>query len=85
MFRYVSYVGVIRIIVAHGLCSSGLFYLVNVVYRRTTRRSVLIRKGLLNLIPSISLGWFFILIYNISAPPSLNLLAEVFLVSSLVS
>lgn len=43
-------------IVAHGVCSSGLFYLVGVVYERTCRRSMLVSKGLLNLIPSMRLG-----------------------------
>lgn len=43
------------VIVAHGLCSSGLFYLCNVVYERTSRRRILVNKGLLNLMPGICL------------------------------
>jgi NADH-ubiquinone oxidoreductase chain 4 len=52
----IGYKGCVGIIVAHGLCSSGLFHLVNVVYERINRRSIIISKGLLNLIPSMRLG-----------------------------
>jgi NADH-ubiquinone oxidoreductase chain 4 len=54
----VSYWGVCRafaLIVAHGLCSSGLFCLSNISYERFGRRSLLIRKGLINLMPSMTI------------------------------
>lgn len=76
--------GAIIIIIAHGLCSSGLFFLVNLVYERTGRRRILINKGLLNLIPSISLWWFLLLRANISAPPTINLLREINIIISLL-
>lgn len=47
--------GSYTLIVAHGLCSSGLFRLANISYERLRRRSLLINKGLLNFIPRISL------------------------------
>lgn len=43
------------IIVAHGLCSSGLFCLANITYERLGSRRLLINKGLINLIPRLSL------------------------------
>jgi len=43
------------LIIAHGLCSSGLFCLANICYERVGRRRFLINKGLLNFLPSISL------------------------------
>jgi NADH-ubiquinone oxidoreductase chain 4 len=47
--------GSYTLIVAHGLCSSGLFCLANIAYERLGRRSLLVNKGLLNFIPRISL------------------------------
>jgi NADH-ubiquinone oxidoreductase chain 4 len=47
--------GAFTLIIAHGLCSSGLFCLANISYERLGRRSLLINKGLLNFIPSIAL------------------------------
>lgn len=76
--------GAFLIIISHGLTSSGLFYLVGIIYGRRGRRSILINKGLINLMPRISLWWFLLLRRNISAPPTLNLLSEIFLISSIL-
>lgn len=82
-----SYWGINRcyyIMIAHGLCSSGLFCLANISYERIFRRSLLINKGIINFIPSISLWWFLLCSRNISAPPSLNLLGEIGLINRVV-
>jgi len=42
------------LIIAHGLCSSGLFCLANINYERTGSRRILINKGLINFIPRIT-------------------------------
>nr|YP_010252272.1 NADH dehydrogenase subunit 4 [Grandidierella taihuensis]QTX95230.1 NADH dehydrogenase subunit 4 [Grandidierella taihuensis] len=70
--------------VAHGLCSSGLFYLVGLIYNRTGSRSLFVNKGLINLLPSLSIWWFLLVSANMAAPPTLNLLGEVMLISSLL-
>nr|ASY98335.1 NADH dehydrogenase subunit 4 [Deroplatys lobata] len=70
--------------ISHGLCSSGLFCLANISYERMSSRSLLINKGLLNLMPSMSLWWFLLLSSNMAAPPSLNLLSEIGLLNSMV-
>nr|URX53301.1 NADH dehydrogenase subunit 4 [Neotermes sp. 1 AB-2022a] len=77
--------GSFTLMIAHGLCSSGLFCLANIVYERLGSRSLLISRGLLNLMPSMSLWWFMLSACNMSAPPSLNLLGEISLFNSLVS
>nr|QGQ51716.1 NADH dehydrogenase subunit 4 [Eurythenes magellanicus] len=81
----VGYKGCVGMMVAHGLCSSGLFYIVNLVYERTHSRSMFISKGLLNLMPSMSLWWFLLVSVNMAAPPSINLLSEIMLIISLIS
>lgn len=73
------------IIIAHGLCSSGLFYIVGLMYDRTGSRRLTINKGFINLIPSIRIWWFLLLAANIAAPPTINLLRETILISSLIS
>nr|DAZ91206.1 TPA_asm: ND4 [Echinogammarus berilloni] len=77
--------GTLGMMVAHGLCSSGLFYLANVVYERTGSRSMAISKGLLSLMPSMCMWWFVLLAANMAAPPSVNLMSEIILISTLVS
>lgn len=73
------------IIIAHGLCSSGLFCLANISYERIMRRSLLINKGLINFIPSIAIWWFLLSSRNISSPLSLNLISEIKLINRIIS
>lgn len=47
--------GALVIIIAHGLCSSGLFCLANISYERLHRRRIYLSKGLINLIPIITI------------------------------
>nr|UBU97799.1 NADH dehydrogenase subunit 4 [Dardanus aspersus] len=77
--------GATVIMVGHGLCSSGLFCMANIVYERTGSRSLLINKGLLNFMPSMALWWFLLSVGNMAAPPSINLLGEINLIMSLVA
>nr|YP_010882188.1 NADH dehydrogenase subunit 4 [Pulchriphyllium bioculatum]WID87102.1 NADH dehydrogenase subunit 4 [Pulchriphyllium bioculatum] len=83
--NYWGIFGSLILMVAHGLCSSGLFCLVNIVYDRLGSRSLFVIKGLMGLMPSMSLWWFLLSSYNMSAPPSLNLFGEIMLFNSLVS
>lgn len=76
--------GALTLIIAHGLCSSGLFCLTNISYERLGRRSLIINKGLINFMPRITLWWFLLNSANIAAPPTLNLLGEISLLNSLI-
>lgn len=82
--NYWGICGGLVIILAHGLCSSGLFCLANISYERIRSRSLYINKGLINLIPRITLWWFLLRACNMAAPPSLNLLGEIMLINRLV-
>nr|QXG19007.1 NADH dehydrogenase subunit 4 [Chymomyza costata] len=77
--------GSYTLMIAHGLCSSGLFCLANVCYERLNSRSILINKGLLNFMPSMTLWWFLLSSANMAAPPTLNLLGEISLLNSIIS
>lgn len=77
--------GAYTLILAHGLCSSGLFCLANISYERIGSRSLLINKGILNFMPRLSLWWFLLCSGNIAAPPTLNLLGEISLLNRIVS
>nr|YP_010309777.1 NADH dehydrogenase subunit 4 [Leptopalpus rostratus]UMR54894.1 NADH dehydrogenase subunit 4 [Leptopalpus rostratus] len=77
--------GALMMMIAHGLCSSGLFCLANINYERLASRSLFLNKGLINLIPSLSMWWFLFVSSNMAAPPSLNLMSEIMLMNSLLS
>nr|YP_004934904.1 NADH dehydrogenase subunit 4 [Sylvicola fenestralis]AET13129.1 NADH dehydrogenase subunit 4 [Sylvicola fenestralis] len=82
---YWGFNGSYSLMIAHGLCSSGLFCLANISYERMGSRSMLINKGLLNFMPSMSLWWFLLSSGNMAAPPTLNLLGEISLLNSIVA
>jgi len=73
------------IIVAHGLRSSALFILANISYEITHTRSIFLTKGLIALTPIISIWWFLFTAANIAAPPSINLLREIILITAIIS
>nr|YP_009128667.1 NADH dehydrogenase subunit 4 [Eucryptorrhynchus scrobiculatus]AJR19210.1 NADH dehydrogenase subunit 4 [Eucryptorrhynchus scrobiculatus]UNO31866.1 NADH dehydrogenase subunit 4 [Eucryptorrhynchus scrobiculatus] len=75
--------GAFILMLAHGLCSSGLFCLANMAYERSNSRSIYLNKGMLNMMPNLSLWWFLLCTSNMAAPPSLNLLGEILLINSL--
>nr|APX39499.1 NADH dehydrogenase subunit 4 [Calomicrus circumfusus] len=84
VLNYWGFYGALIMMIAHGLCSSGLFCLANILYERVHSRSLYLNKGLLNIIPSLSLWWFLLVSSNMAAPPSLNLIGEIMLINSMV-
>ncbi len=77
--------GAILIIIAHGLSSSAIFLIANSIYESTQSRRLYISKGLISLFPSISMIFFLLSAANIAAPPSINLIGEISLLSSVLS
>lgn len=80
-----GYLGSYCLIISHGLCSSGLFCLANIIYERSGSRNLFLNKGIINLIPSLRLWWFLLISSNMAAPPSLNLLGEIVLLIRIIS
>lgn len=73
------------IAVAHGFASSGFFALVTFIYEGSSSRRIIFNKGLLLKYPLFCFFLFMNAITNIAAPPSLNLLREIFLYISISS
>nr|AVJ52512.1 NADH dehydrogenase subunit 4 [Symphylus caribbeanus] len=85
VFNVYGFLGALVVMIGHAFCSSGLFCLANIVYERSHSRSLLINKGLITFMPSMSLLWFLLCANNTASPPSLNLLGEIYLMNSIVS
>nr|YP_009485729.1 NADH dehydrogenase subunit 4 [Scipinia horrida]AVZ00865.1 NADH dehydrogenase subunit 4 [Scipinia horrida] len=79
-----GYSGAIMLMIGHGLCSSGLFCLANIIYENTHSRSFYINKGFIIFMPSMSLFWFILSANNMASPTSLNLVGEVLLINSIM-
>lgn len=79
-----GYSGGLVIIISHGLASSGLFCIVNIYYERRGSRRIYLNKGLILLLPIISLLIFILRAANMAAPPTLNLMSEILLISRIL-
>jgi len=77
--------GALIIIVAHGLRSSALFIIANLSYEITHTRRIFLTKGLITINPIMSIWWFLFTAANIAAPPSINLLREITLITAALS
>merc|ERR1719433_2461279 len=71
------------IILAHGVCSSGIFAGANMIYERSHSRSFFFNSGLLNNRRLFSIFWFILIVANFGGPFTYNLLGEVILILNL--
>ena len=78
-------IGATIIIVAHGICSSGIFACANILYERRHSRRLLLNRGILNFLPAFRLIWFILCMANFGGPFSMNLLREVILIINMSS
>lgn len=84
-FNIIGIYGAIILIIAHGLSSSALFLLSNDIYIKYHTRNILIFKGIISITPNISFWWFIYIAINISAPPTINTLREIILISRIIN
>jgi len=82
--RYWGLLGSLLLILGHGFCSSGLFYIRNLLYIRRGRRRFYINKGLSIFIPRGSIVFFMLCSFNIRCPPSLNFIRELIIIISIL-
>nr|QSX81636.1 NADH dehydrogenase subunit 4 [Philotrypesis tridentata] len=78
---YWGFYGGLLMMLAHGLCSSALFMLVNLFYYRSKSRNMFLNKGMISIFPSLVMWWFMFCACNMSSPISLNLLSEIMIVN----
>lgn len=74
----------LAIIIAHGLRSSALFVIANITYELTHTRRLYLTKGLIVLAPTLTMWWFLFTARNMAAPPSINLIREVILITAIL-
>nr|YP_009172238.1 NADH dehydrogenase subunit 4 [Hypsosinga pygmaea]ALF36395.1 NADH dehydrogenase subunit 4 [Hypsosinga pygmaea] len=82
---YMGFYGAILMMIAHGLSSSALFLMVNMIYSKHHTRNIISFKGLWNSFPNITFWWFIFIAINVSAPPSINLAGEIFILMSIIN
>lgn len=84
VFSIVGKVGILILRVRHGIISRGLFFLVRVIYRISSSRSILIKKGLGVSLFVLMMFWFLMCRLNMSVPPRVSVFSEILILSNLV-
>nr|BDH75804.1 NADH dehydrogenase subunit 4 [Euapta godeffroyi] len=74
--------GSLMLMVAHGLVSSCLFALANLIYERTGTRTLKVTRGVGSLSLLVSFWWLFCCLSNLGIPPFPNFVGEILLVLS---
>lgn len=82
--NHLGILGALIIIIAHGFSSSALFLLVNIIYSKYHTRNIISFKGLINSFPNLIFWWFIFIAINISAPPTINIIREIIIISRLI-
>nr|AYE84593.1 NADH dehydrogenase subunit 4 [Encarsia obtusiclava] len=82
---YWGFYGGLLMMISHGLCSSGLFVLVNFLYERSKSRMMILNKGMIYFLPMLMMWWFLFCMFNLSAPPSLNLVSELMILMNMLN
>nr|BAF44053.1 NADH dehydrogenase subunit 4 [Varanus niloticus] len=77
--------GSMLLMIAHGLTSSLLFCLANTNYEQTQTRTLLITRGLHIVLPLMTLWWLYASLANMALPPTINLIGELTIITSLFS
>nr|YP_010154759.1 NADH dehydrogenase subunit 4 [Ceratina okinawana]QQX27994.1 NADH dehydrogenase subunit 4 [Ceratina okinawana] len=83
-FMKVGFLGSYLMMISHGFSSSGLFYLINIIYVNSNSRLMFINKGMIIFMPSMSLMWFLLCSLNMAVPLTLNLISEIMLFISII-
>lgn len=77
--------GGLLLILAHGVSSSAMFLFSFYLYQTNFSRRMLLTKGVLVWSRTLPLFWFLILIINMAAPPTFNLISEILIIRTVVT
>nr|YP_009865079.1 NADH dehydrogenase subunit 4 [Prometheomys schaposchnikovi]QKE47127.1 NADH dehydrogenase subunit 4 [Prometheomys schaposchnikovi] len=80
-----SFMGATTLMIAHGLTSSLLFCLANTNYERIHSRTLIMARGLQTILPLMATWWIMASLANLALPPTINLIGELMITTSLFS
>nr|BAQ00130.1 NADH dehydrogenase subunit 4 [Leiolepis boehmei] len=75
--------GMMILMIAHGLTSSMLFCLANMLYERTNTRTLIMMRGLQIITPMMTFYWLAASLSHMALPPTLHLMGELLIIVSM--
>nr|YP_010700927.1 NADH dehydrogenase subunit 4 [Ctenodiscus crispatus]WCI21142.1 NADH dehydrogenase subunit 4 [Ctenodiscus crispatus] len=76
--------GALTLMIAHGLISSALFSLANLLYERNNTRTLSITRGFKLITPLLTFWWLITCASNLGLPPTPNLIGELLILSTII-
>nr|QEZ90471.1 NADH dehydrogenase subunit 4 [Archaster typicus] len=76
--------GALTLMIAHGLISSALFCLANLLYERNNTRTLSVTRGFKLVTPLLSVWWTVTCVTNLGLPPTPNLIGELFILTAII-
>jgi len=77
-------IGSIILMLGHGFITSGLFFLIGILYDRYKTKIIFYYSGLIFTMPLFSIFFFFMIISNISFPGTSNFIGELLVLSIII-
>nr|QXQ00028.1 NADH dehydrogenase subunit 4 [Phyrella fragilis] len=84
LFTSWSISGTIILMIAHGLVSSALFALANIIYEQTNTRNIYLTRGFKTITVLLPTWWLITCAANLGLPPLPNLIGELLIITSLI-
>lgn len=83
-FNILSVCGSVLLMFGHGLVSSGLFFIIGMLYDRYGTKIIKYYSGLAHTMPLMSVFFFFLVLGNISMPGTSNFIGEFLIICGLI-
>jgi NADH-quinone oxidoreductase subunit M len=81
--NYYGYAGALAVMIAHGLCSAGLFMCIGMLYIRYHTRTLPTLTGLAKVMPTFTLIFGFYSLANMAFPGTFNFISELLLLQGI--
>lgn len=86
LFSYneIAFIGSIFLMIAHGVVSGGLFYIIGIIYNRFRTKIIYYFSGTIHYMPLLSFFFFMLLLGNIGMPGTSNFIGELLILCGVV-
>lgn len=85
VFNELAFIGSIFLMIAHGVVSGGLFFVIGMIYNRYKTKILFYYSGLIHTMPILSFFFFMLTLGNIAMPGTSNFVGELLIICGITS
>ena len=83
-YNYVAFTGSVFLMIAHGVVSGGLFFVIGMIYSRYRTKIIYYFSGLIHFMPLLSFFFFMLILGNIGMPGTSNFVGELLILCGIM-